>query len=387
MKGDGFLFKRGSVWWYGYSKGKRFCRESLKTDDEDLAKKRAKKIRDKLIAGTLLDTKERRVTVAQLLDDLEAHLRNKGRAYLPKAISHMKAVRLALGHLRADELDTAAVERFQADRRDAGRAPATINRGCELLREAFRLAHGRTPPKIARVPLIPLLPVNNARQGFLSRAEVDALLPALEDDDVRDFVEWLWWTGMRPGEIRQLTWEMLNRETWTLHLDPRAAKTRRGRTIALLTPAGEPTPLSKLMERRLKRQVPGCFLIFHRRGRGGDDQKGGKPGQPIRDFSKLWAAALKTAKLPQGLKPYDLRRSAIRNMVRAGVKESVAMRISGHRTRSTFDRYNITAEEDVAAAVEQTVAYVQALPTKRNVRSISGKKARRVSQFHHSRRR
>jgi len=77
-----------------------------------------------------------------------------------------------------------------------------------------------------------------------------------------------------------------------------------------------------------------------------------KNGRKIRDFRGLWKNVTTAAGVP-GLHVHDLRRSAVRNMVRRGIPEVVAMKISGHLTRSVFDRYNIVSEVDISDAARR----------------------------------
>jgi integrase len=81
-------------------------------------------------------------------------------------------------------------------------------------------------------------------------------------------------------------------------------------------------------------------FVFHRNGK------------PITAFTKAWKHACVAAGCP-GRIPHDFRRTAVRNLVRSGVPERVAMQMTGHKTRSVFERYNIVCEADLFEAARR----------------------------------
>jgi integrase len=95
-----------------------------------------------------------------------------------------------------------------------------------------------------------------------------------------------------------------------------------------------------LLERQTGTIVP---FVFHR------------SGEPIKFYRRSWLRACRDAGCP-GRIPHDFRRTAVGNLVRAGVPERVAMMLTGHKTRSVFERYNVVSEADLGAGVAKLAA-------------------------------
>jgi integrase len=214
----------------------------------------------------------------------------------------------------------------------AGDRPATINRRLQALRAAYRWAELPAP----RFTL--LSEADNVRQGFFTAAEIRAVMAVLPAD-LSDFVLFGWLTGMRKGEIASLRWEDVDGDR--IILRGASAKNGCARTIPCV---GE---LAELLERRRQRRAVNCSLIFHR----GD-------GHRVGQFRKSWLTACRLANCPDRLF-HDLRRSAVRDMIRSKVPQTVARSISGHKTNSIFDRYNVTDDHDQREALQRMQQYRQ----------------------------
>ena len=146
-------------------------------------------------------------------------------------------------------------------------------------------------------------------------------------------------TGMRRGEILHLRWKQVDLKGRRILLQAKETKSSRPRFIILTDRVVD--ALSSM------RRHTGCPYVFVSR----------RTGQRRQDIRKQFIGACDKVGIKatgkDGLWFHDLRRSFVTNARRRGVPESVVMKMSGHRTRSVFDRYNIVNEDDVREAVKQ----------------------------------
>jgi integrase len=248
---------------------------------------------------------------------------------------------------------------------DKGLSNASINRELAPLKRMFHLAAQCTPPKVSMIPYIPMLKESNVRKGFFESSEYKAIKDALSDD-LKPVITFGYHSGWRKSEILGLTWERVDLREGVVRLDPGETKNEEGRTLYL-----NKELMDEMKALHRKRQL-GCPYVFHR------------DGKPIKGFRKAWVSACIKAGFCEVLKDeegnpvvikskkngekvvniptrilHDFRRTAIRDMVRSGVSERVAMKISGHKTRNVFDRYDIASDQDLREAAQKKQAYFE----------------------------
>ena len=382
MKGDGNIYKRpdSAEWWCYYNlRGKRYRQSTGETDQAKAWKFLRKKLMevgaDRIGAKTFVGPQQERATVNDLMDALERDYRLRGK-WSKKNVSIMRPIREQFGEWRAIDLSSDAISQWIEARVEQGYANASCNRWTQILGQAFKLAV-RTK-KLTTAPFIPRLSeVGNEREGFFETENLDSVLAFLPKY-LRDFAQCGFAIGWRKGALQKLRWTDVAKDV--IYLQAKNSKNRKRESVPL---GGE---LREIIDRRRAAAI-------------WQDQDGGSHfseyvfhhhGQPVGDFRRAWMNACCAAgigklvcrecagdvdqkykclecgkewKAKEHLKYvgslfHDFRRTAARNLVRAGVSVPVAMKITGHRTDSMFRRYAIVDEEQKLEALEKTQAYL-----------------------------
>lgn len=292
--------------------------------------------------------------LSALLDFVRQDYRQQGYrtgARLELSIRHLSRI---LGDPNAEAIDSGKIRDYQARRLDEGAARGTVELETCALGRGFALAVDRG--RITHAPKIPHLRLRNARQTILTRADVEAIAAHLPYH-WRNFVWTAYYTGWRPKrEILTRRWSHVDLAGRWIRLERGETKNGDGRLTPITDELREILVNQRAYctdrERDLGRVIP--WVYFNPRN-----------GHRLAVYDHAWHAALKAAGYPARLL-YDLRRTRITALHRAGVPLKAAMTWAGHRDVRVHLRYGVvdeTALRESAAQVETFEAREREKPT------------------------
>jgi integrase len=331
----GELRKRWKTWWIRYYRDGQRIEEPAGHDYEEA--RRLLKNREGAIAkGTPITKESVRLKFDDAIADVIADYKVNKKRSTPELERRIKLhLKPYFGGRKLSSITTADLRAFTAQRLDAKASAGEVNRELAIVRRAFRLAV-KSERYYGRVPSVEMLTEDNIRTGFFDDAMVAAVRAKLPTA-LQDVVTFAYITGWRvQSEVLSLEWRQVDRKGHTITLEPGTTKNRKGRVLDFSQHQGLRELIDRLWTEHeaLKEKGTICPFVFHRRGRR------------VKTFRKAWANACDAVGYT-GRILHDLRRSAVRNLVRSGVPDTVAMKITGHKTRAVFDRYDITSAADV----------------------------------------
>jgi integrase len=355
--------RESHVYWVKYSRGGKSYAESSESERKADAKRLLQRLEGDIVRGKPITPKIGRLTFEDAAQDLLADYTINGKR------SHVVVKRRVTKHLtpffggrRMAEITPTEIRAYIVHRQTVpsvlvrkahGEIPeerrpasnAEINRELALLKRMFSLA--LDAEKLLHRPKIPMLREDNVRTGFFEAEQLTSVLNHLPAE-IQPVIEFAAITGWRiASEVLPLEWRRVDFDAGEVRLDVGTTKNDEARTFPLTNDLRAVLVAQHVEHERLKRVGHLFPFVFFREvaeGRGGD-----KKPYRIVSFAKAWKSACRAAGCP-GRLPHDLRRTAIRNLVRAGIPERVAMQLSGHKTRSVFERYNITSPGDLRDA-------------------------------------
>jgi integrase len=391
-RGMGRAYLRGNVWWIAYYHAGQKIRESSGSTLKKHAVALLKRRHEEMGKGRPAHEADK-VTLADLRALIEGDYRLQGRRSgrrMRESWNHLEAFFGEREKVLA--ITPPRLAAYVTLRTDEGAAAGTVKTELSALKRAFNLARKAGVLLPNEVPAaFPTIAASRPRPGFFERPEHEAVKAALPAD-CADVAEFLFWSGWRKGEALGLRWSNVDMKAQVIRIE--TTKSGEPRTL----PYGSLPVLAELVKRRREladeAQKKRGMVVSHVFTRN---------GEPIRHFRRAWISACIAAGLGREERapdvkdeagnvvkrgkviarkafriPHDYRRSAARNLSRAGVPERVIMQLCGWKTRSVFDRYRIVSESELSEGLAKLADPAAEAPEPAKVATIaSGKKRAR----------
>jgi integrase len=247
--------------------------------------------------------------------------------------------------MRVIDITSDVIRKFVAEKREKDLlGDPTIRRILVMLRSMFNQAKNESKIRHTDVPHFPMPADSKARKGFIQPDVFTQLHTALPEN-LKPLIKFCYYTGCRIGAAQKITWDMVNKDCSEIEISGEITKNGEALTLPLVGPLAEISTMLKKMFRDGSKPVfnhralrKGWCSTCHSLGLGVYDEK---------------------TRTYKGLTIHDLRRSAARNLIRAGVDRGTAMSITGHLTEHVFERYNIKTTDDRKAALLKVGEYAK----------------------------
>ena len=317
----GKLIETGPWWMKYYDQGKPYCYSTGKYEKRE-AKAVLSKAEVKVLEGQREGSQIHRTRFEDLVGLLEMEYQHKGLKTWTRRLQHIAHLKKSFGGIRIKTINSEKLGKYISIRLKEGAANATINRELDCLHRMMVLGSRQTPAKVGRIPHFPKLEEMNVREGFFAHDEFLALRGAAPFH-IKVALTIGYYSGMRLREIiggKGLKWDQVDFKERCIRLSSMQTKTKTPRVIFM------PDDFYKVLEKAKElrdQDFSSCSYVCHINGK------------PFSQLRQGWNVACKRIGL-KGKTFHDLRRTGVRNLVRAGVSETVAMKISGHKTRSVI---------------------------------------------------
>jgi integrase len=336
-------FIESKCWWIQFYHHRQI-RKPTKTENRAEAIRILNHHLDLAHAGKILPLDAERMKFVDLTNMIVRDYKRNERRSLDRAEDAIEHLSRYFGSVRPSNIDTPAIEDYIDYRKEVEHAAsATVKYETSILKRGFRLARNI----LVRTPEFPVIKTANIRKGFFEEHEFRTFLECFEED-LQPLLKFAYITGWRmSSEIFLLQWSQVDFSVGEVRLEPGTTKTDEGRTFPfkVVRELEELLKAQKAKTDQLRRELNQIIpWVFHRQGR------------KIGDIRGAWSAALEKSKIAKKI-PHDFRRTAVRNLERAGVPRGVAMKLVGHKTESIYQRYAIVAQSDLVDGLKRLAVY------------------------------